>query len=161
MMAAATGRRGRRALLPRECAPFMTFVQALRAHGFAVAPEQATGFLAAVALVGPRSMEHIRQAAVATLAPQLARPCVLVGKSTVPVGTADRITARIRRLAPAGNSVRVAWSPEFLRESHAVADTLRPDRLVFGFAPEAVLAAFLAATFCGLLWRSLGLLRAR
>ncbi len=69
MMAAATGRHGRRALLPRECAPFMTFVQALRAHGFAVAPEQATGFLAAVALVGPRSMEHIRQAAVATLAP--------------------------------------------------------------------------------------------
>lgn len=75
------------------------------------------------------------ESAVATLAPQLAGPCVLVGKSTVPVGTADRITARIRRLAPAGNSVRVAWSPEFLRESHAVADTLRPDRLVFGFAP--------------------------
>lgn len=56
--------------LPLACAPFMAFVQALRANGFAIAPEQATGFLAAVALVGPRSMEHIRQAAIVTLAPQ-------------------------------------------------------------------------------------------
>ena len=55
--------------LPRACAPFMAFVQALRANGFAIAPEQATSFLAAVALVGPKSMEHIRQAGIATLAP--------------------------------------------------------------------------------------------
>ncbi|MDZ5699810.1 VWA domain-containing protein [Chelativorans sp. M5D2P16] len=59
--------------LPRECAPFLDFVQALRRHGFAVAPDQTVSFLAAVALLGPKSMEHIRRAAIATLAPPLDR----------------------------------------------------------------------------------------
>ena len=72
------------------------------------------------------------QAAVDTLAPLLTKPCLVVGKSTVPVGTAMQLEARIRRLAPAGDAVEVAWSPEFLREAYAVEDTLRPDRLVFG-----------------------------
>lgn len=71
-------------------------------------------------------------AAVDGLAPGLRRGCLVVGKSTVPVGTADALTARIRAAAPAGADVEVAWNPEFLREGYAVADTLTPDRLVFG-----------------------------
>jgi uncharacterized protein len=71
------GTAGRRAQplsrLPRECAPFLDFVQALRRHGFAVAPDQTVSFLAAVTLLGPTSMEHIRRAAIATLAPPIDR----------------------------------------------------------------------------------------
>lgn len=61
------------ALPPRECAPFLDFVHILRANGFAVSPDQTESFLAAVALLGPRSMEHIRRAAIATLAPTIER----------------------------------------------------------------------------------------
>jgi UDPglucose 6-dehydrogenase len=71
-------------------------------------------------------------AAVDALAPLLARPCLVVGKSTVPVGTARLLAGRLRRVAPAGEAVSLAWNPEFLREGHAVEDSLRPDRLVFG-----------------------------
>lgn len=71
-------------------------------------------------------------AAVDRLAPGLRRDCLVVGKSTVPVGTADSLTQRIRAAAPAGAAVEVAWNPEFLREGYAVTDTLAPDRLVFG-----------------------------
>jgi UDPglucose 6-dehydrogenase len=70
--------------------------------------------------------------AVSTLAPLLSRPCLVVGKSTVPVGTAATVRDRLHELAPAGVGVEVAWNPEFLREGHAVEDSLRPDRLVFG-----------------------------
>jgi UDPglucose 6-dehydrogenase len=69
---------------------------------------------------------------VETLAPYLRRPSVVVGRSTVPVGTAARVGALLRGLAPAGDHVRLAWNPEFLREGHAVADSLHPDRLVLG-----------------------------
>ena len=55
--------------LPRAARPFVTFPALLRANGFAVAPEQTTAFLAAVGLLGPRSMADIRRAAHATLAP--------------------------------------------------------------------------------------------
>jgi len=71
-------------------------------------------------------------AAVDTIAPHLDRPALLVGKSTVPVGTANGLRQRIRALAPAGDDVEVAWNPEFLREGYAVKDSLAPDRLVFG-----------------------------
>jgi UDPglucose 6-dehydrogenase len=71
-------------------------------------------------------------AVVDGLAPHLSRPSLVVGKSTVPVGTAARIGARVADLSPAGSAVEVAWNPEFLREGHAVTDTLRPDRLVIG-----------------------------
>ncbi len=73
-------------------------------------------------------------AAVGTLAPHLTRPCLVVGKSTVPAGTAVGLAARLRAEAPAGAGVELAWNPEFLREGFAVADTLSPDRLVFGVA---------------------------
>ncbi len=75
-------------------------------------------------------------AAVEGLAPHLNRTCLLVGKSTVPVGTADRLASRVVELAPAGELVEVAWNPEFLREGHGVADTLAPDRMVLGIRTE-------------------------
>jgi uncharacterized protein with von Willebrand factor type A (vWA) domain len=55
--------------LPRATQIFVTFVALLRANGFSIAPEQTTSFLAAIELLGPRSLEHIRQAGLATLAP--------------------------------------------------------------------------------------------
>ncbi|MGH3517003.1 MAG: UDP-glucose dehydrogenase family protein [Haloechinothrix sp.] len=69
------------------------------------------------------------------LAPHLTRPCLLVGKSTVPVGTAERLAERIASLAPSAE-VELAWNPEFLREGFAVEDTLKPDRLVVGVSSE-------------------------
>src|SRR5262249_28065426 len=65
------------------------------------------------------------------LAPRLHRECLVVGKSTVPSGTAARISAELKKVAPSG-TVELAWNPEFLREGFAVEDTLHPDRLVFG-----------------------------
>jgi hypothetical protein len=55
--------------LPRAAQIFVSFVALLRANGFLVAPEQTTSFLAAIELLGPRSLEHIRHAGLATLAP--------------------------------------------------------------------------------------------
>ncbi|TPI44150.1 VWA domain-containing protein [Mesorhizobium sp. B3-1-6] len=55
--------------LPRAAAPFLGFARLLRRHAFAVAPEQVTSFMQAVTLLGPRSMNDIREAALATLAP--------------------------------------------------------------------------------------------
>jgi UDPglucose 6-dehydrogenase len=79
-------------------------------------------------------------AVVRALADNLTRDCLIVGKSTVPVGTADALAAAVAGLAPAGVSATVAWNPEFLREGHGIDDTLRPDRLVFGVtSPEAEL----------------------
>ncbi|MFC1438364.1 UDP-glucose/GDP-mannose dehydrogenase family protein [Streptacidiphilus sp. N1-10] len=66
------------------------------------------------------------------LAPHLKRPTLVVGKSTVPVGSADRLSRRLAESAPAGAAAEVAWNPEFLREGFAVDDTLNPDRLVIG-----------------------------
>ncbi|MCI0690257.1 MAG: UDP-glucose/GDP-mannose dehydrogenase family protein [Sporichthyaceae bacterium] len=70
------------------------------------------------------------------LAPHLTRPCLVVGKSTVPVGTAARVADRLTALAPAGSDAELAWNPEFLREGFAVEDTLRPNRLVIGVTSE-------------------------
>jgi hypothetical protein len=55
--------------IPRAARAFVDFVALLRANGFAVAPEQTTSFLAAIGLLGPRSLEDIRRAGLATLAP--------------------------------------------------------------------------------------------
>ncbi|UBQ03993.1 UDP-glucose dehydrogenase family protein [Curtobacterium sp. TXMA1] len=66
------------------------------------------------------------------LASHIDRRALVVGKSTVPVGTAERLAALVAEVAPAGADVEVAWNPEFLREGYAVQDTLHPDRLVFG-----------------------------
>ena len=66
---------------------------------------------------------------IETLAPLLRRDCLVVGKCTVPVGTASSLSERLSLLAP---GTELAWCPEFLREGHAVTDTLRPDRIVVG-----------------------------
>jgi UDPglucose 6-dehydrogenase len=66
------------------------------------------------------------------LAPHLASPGLIVGKSTVPVGTARQVLSRVRAIAPAGRQVDLAWNPEFLREGFAVQDSLTPDRIVLG-----------------------------
>jgi UDPglucose 6-dehydrogenase len=84
-------------------------------------------------------------AAVASLAPLLTRPCTVVGKSTVPVGTAERLAATLVGTAPAGVDVDLVWNPEFLREGFAVEDTLRPDRIVFGVSSSRAEAAARAA----------------
>ncbi|MEU7910675.1 UDP-glucose dehydrogenase family protein [Microbispora bryophytorum] len=75
-------------------------------------------------------------AVVESLAPHLDRECLVVGKSTVPVGTAERLADKLVRLSPAGMQAELAWNPEFLREGFAVQDTLRPDRIVLGVASE-------------------------
>jgi UDPglucose 6-dehydrogenase len=67
------------------------------------------------------------------LAPLLKRPCLVVGKSTVPVGTARVLAAELAAICP---DAELAWNPEFLRESTAVADTLQPDRVVAGVSSE-------------------------
>ncbi|MFD5074369.1 UDP-glucose dehydrogenase family protein [Streptomyces sp. NPDC058371] len=67
------------------------------------------------------------------LAPHLRHGSLVVGKSTVPVGTAERLA---RRLAGAATGAEVAWNPEFLREGSAVQDTMHPERLVVGVTSE-------------------------
>ncbi|MEO3760968.1 UDP-glucose/GDP-mannose dehydrogenase family protein [Mycobacterium sp. B14F4] len=69
---------------------------------------------------------------ITTLAPLLTTPAVIFGKSTVPVGTAARLSELAQRLSPIGDAVEIAWNPEFLREGYAVRDTLHPDRIVLG-----------------------------
>ncbi|MFE9650992.1 UDP-glucose dehydrogenase family protein [Streptomyces sp. NPDC006365] len=75
-------------------------------------------------------------AAFTSLAPHLKGPALVVGKSTVPVGSADRLARTLAELAPAGEDAELAWNPEFLREGLAVKDTLHPDRIVAGVRSE-------------------------
>ncbi len=72
-------------------------------------------------------------AAIDGLLPLLKAGDLVVGKSTVPVGTARRLAERI---ASGGSGARLAWNPEFLREGFAVKDTIEPDRLVYGVDDE-------------------------
>ena len=65
---------------------------------------------------------------------------MIVGKSTVPVGTAAELGVKARELAPHGIEVEVAWNPEFLREGFAIQDTLHPDRIVLGVQKDSVRA---------------------
>jgi UDPglucose 6-dehydrogenase len=70
---------------------------------------------------------------VATLAPHAKAGSIIVGKSTVPVGTAARLADLLKEQNP---KVELAWNPEFLREGFAVEDTLRPNRLVVGVSSD-------------------------
>ncbi len=94
-------------------------------------PQQADGLGADLSYV---------DAAVASLIPLLAPhpdgPVVVVGKSTVPVGTAERLAAQLAEGAPAAAPTLV-WNPEFLREGFAIKDTLSPDRIVYGIQDGA------------------------
>ena len=72
-------------------------------------------------------------ASVKAVAPHAKAGSLVVGKSTVPVGTADRLSKILKELNP---EVELAWNPEFLREGFAVEDTLRPNRLVVGVTSD-------------------------
>ncbi len=74
-------------------------------------------------------------AAVATLLAGAAPGSVVVGKSTVPVGTAAHLADRL-----AERDIVLVWNPEFLREGFAVADTLHPDRIVYGLSADSARA---------------------
>ena len=83
-------------------------------------------------------LRHV-YAMIDTLVPLLRRSAVIVGKSTVPVGTAAELCTRAERLAAEGVTVEVAWNPEFLREGFAIQDTLHPDRIVLGVQRDSVI----------------------
>lgn len=76
--------------------------------------------------------------AVTALLPYLESGSVLVGKSTVPVGTAERIASEVDRR---GVDAALVWNPEFLREGFALQDALFPDRIVYGLPPGGRAAA--------------------
>jgi UDPglucose 6-dehydrogenase len=90
-------------------------------------------------------------AATESLLPHLKPGALVVGKSTVPAGTARRLEALILESAPSG--VEVAWNPEFLREGWAVQDTLSPDRLVIGVNPEGRAESILREVYASLIER--------
>jgi UDPglucose 6-dehydrogenase len=72
-------------------------------------------------------------AAIDALLPHLRGGDLVVGKSTVPVGTAAGLAERVR-----ATGADLAWNPEFLREGYAVKDTISPDRLVYGLPAEGL-----------------------
>ncbi|WP_291048105.1 UDP-glucose/GDP-mannose dehydrogenase family protein [Herbiconiux sp.] len=77
-------------------------------------------------------------AAVDGLLPYLKDGDLVVGKSTVPVGTAARLAEKVKSAVPGAD---LAWNPEFLREGFAVKDTISPDRLVYGVSSDPAIAA--------------------
>ena len=87
-------------------------------------PQQKDGLAADMNYVNA-SVENVAQVAKSG--------SLIVGKSTVPVGTADRLRARVKEI---NSNVELAWNPEFLREGFAVEDTLRPNRLVVGVTSD-------------------------
>ncbi|HIW63387.1 MAG TPA: UDP-glucose/GDP-mannose dehydrogenase family protein [Candidatus Stackebrandtia excrementipullorum] len=76
------------------------------------------------------------ESCVTSLAPRLSRQCIIVGKSTVPVGTSSWVQQLIDQHTSDGVDVEVAWSPEFLQESNAVQDVMRPNRVVLAAQSE-------------------------
>lgn len=74
------------------------------------------------------------EGATRAVATALTHDGLIVGKSTVPVGTAQRLREMVDQIVPASRRVELDWNPEFLREGFAVQDTLRPDRIVIGGA---------------------------
>ena len=75
-------------------------------------------------------------AAIDGLIPYLSDGDLVVGKSTVPLGTVARLAEKVT----AASGAQLAWNPEFLREGFAVKDTISPDRLVYGLPAESAAA---------------------
>ena len=86
-------------------------------------PQQSGSFAANLSYV---------EGAARSIAENLTHDGLIVGKSTVPVGTGARLRAIVADAVRGGITAEVVWNPEFLREGKAVEDTLSPDRLVFG-----------------------------
>ena len=95
-------------------------------HFICVGTPQTKGSLAA-------DMTYVN-AALDAVAPHAKSGSLVVGKSTVPVGTAQRLHDRLKKVSP---NADLAWNPEFLREGFAVEDTLRPNRLVVGVTNDS------------------------
>ena len=95
-------------------------------HFICVGTPQTKGSLAA-------DMTYVN-AALDAVAPHAKSGSLVVGKSTVPVGTAQRLHDRLKKISP---NADLAWNPEFLREGFAVEDTLRPNRLVVGVTNDS------------------------
>jgi UDPglucose 6-dehydrogenase len=76
------------------------------------------------------------ESAVVPLARHLTRKALIVGKSTVPVGTAEWVEQLVAKHADPALGVEVAWSPEFLQEGFAVDDVMRPNRIVVAAKSE-------------------------
>ncbi|MEV4639144.1 UDP-glucose/GDP-mannose dehydrogenase family protein [Actinoplanes sp. NPDC049548] len=90
-------------------------------------PQRADGMGADLAYV---------EASVTNLARHLKRRALIVGKSTVPVGTAEWVEQLVAKHTDPELGIEVAWSPEFLQEGFAVEDVLRPNRIVVGVKTE-------------------------
>lgn len=101
-------------------------------------PQQSDGLAA--------DLTHVNEA-LESVARYAHAESLIVGKSTVPVGTAERLRDRLREL---GSGAELAWNPEFLREGFAVEDTLRPNRLVVGVESDRA-ENLLKATYAKLL----------
>ncbi|GGK05270.1 UDP-glucose 6-dehydrogenase [Pilimelia anulata] len=99
-------------------------------------PQQADGLGA--------DLTYVEQA-VTHLARDLRRKALIVGKSTVPVGTAEWVEQLVSRHSDPALDVEVAWSPEFLQEGFAVEDVLRPNRIVVGVKTDWANAMLYAA----------------
>lgn len=79
------------------------------------------------------------------ISPHADGPVVVVGKSTVPVGTAQRVQEWFDRDADPAAQTTLLWNPEFLREGFGIVDTLTPDRIVYGIPDRAAGSAAAAA----------------
>ncbi|MCL3860305.1 UDP-glucose/GDP-mannose dehydrogenase family protein [Actinotalea sp. K2] len=88
-------------------------------------PQQSTSHAANLSYV---------EAAFTAILQNATRDALIVGKSTVPVGTAANLRTLIPSHLPEGLKAELVWNPEFLREGKAVDDTLHPDRIVIGGA---------------------------
>jgi UDPglucose 6-dehydrogenase len=86
-------------------------------------------------LDGTFDLSQINAAADA-LAPYLRGRTLVIGRSTVPMGTGRALGDRVRNRAPRTAEIEIAWNPEFLREGQAVQDCLLPDRFVFGVSSD-------------------------
>lgn len=111
-----------------------TQIAAAQVHFIAVGTPQLPGRNAA-------DLSYTRQAVetILTHADTSQAPVVIAGKSTVPVGTAQQAQ---QSADESGKQLVVVWNPEFLREGFAVADTLNPDRIVYGLPDDPQAAEY-------------------
>ena len=86
------------------------------------------------------------QAAARNIGQRITQKCVIVDKSTVPVGMADEVHALIQNELDKRNvkvSFEVVSNPEFLREGAAIEDFMKPDRVIIGLSSDAARAVML------------------
>jgi uncharacterized protein with von Willebrand factor type A (vWA) domain len=139
-------------MIPPALAPFLAFPQALRAQGFAAAPEQTEGFIAATGLLGPRSIHDLRRAAQAIYGPDQEKleefnaifDAVFLGRAFL--APAESEGEEVRRAFDAGE-IELLPQPEDETPSGQDATALErlSTRPLHGADEEAVLRAFARA----------------